>query len=403
MKERRSLVILAVACLLALIPFNSRSGQAQTPNLLSGFFLTANNSTAGPAQTNFASGISTLYAVANVTQDEVTAQYPIEVDLFDSQGNIMGIYPIPSDTAGPVAVTLNNYIAQGTNPAFPDGGYCGVAATIASNGYSVLSDVPFTIGSASAPDCSAVIAQITNDQGTVGTDQVAATNTVIANCTFYACSPTPTSTTCAFGFFCPTPSPTSCFGFYCATPSPTATCAFGFSCATPSPTVCTFGFYCPTATPVFFFVTATATVNPNFLPPPPPPPSSPSPTASLTPLPTFTPTLTPTPTATFTPSPIPTATPVPLKHFVVILDSSLHPRRFGNLSITVQGTSGRQISGVRVTLNGRAAGLNKLRTGKTNGHGQITFKNLWPPRSGQITVTAVKSGWWHQTVNLAVR
>lgn len=136
----------------------------------------------------------------------------------------------------------------------------------------------------------------------------------------------------------------------------------------------------PTGTP-------TSTATPTLIPSPTSTTAPATPTA--TPVPTNTATLTPTPSPT--PKPQPTSVvEEPLKHFVLMIDNPLHVNRTGRLHFWIQGTHGKAISGVTVTVDGRKAGMRRILSGHTDRFGNIFFSNIRPTRSAILWVRATK-------------
>jgi hypothetical protein len=174
---------------------------------------------------------------------------------------------------------------------------------------------------------------------------------------------------------------------------------------TGTPPACTEPVITPVATPTRITGTPptatatgtpTSTATPTFTPSPTATAAPATPTATAapaTPAATPAPTNTATPTATPTPTPKPPPTSVveePLKHFVLMIDNPLHVNRTGRLHLWVQGTHGKAISGVTVTVDGRKAGVRRILSGHTDRFGNIFFSNVRPTRSAILSVRATK-------------
>ncbi|GAC1509872.1 MAG: hypothetical protein NVS2B16_09140 [Chloroflexota bacterium] len=303
---------------------------------------TYTSTTPGPSQVpivHFPSGTTVVYFDYTVATPSSSDVGEVDVNIGSTTGPYITAAPLDLKTAGAKFVPITT-----TSRVYPDGAYC---AILKINGVpqTIANGVPyaFTVGDVTYP------------------------------------------------FTCPNPPPDS--GTPTVTPTSTAT-----PTRTPSPT--------STSAPV---TPTTPTPAPTSTKPAAPPPPVSPPTSTATPTNTAVPTNTVTPTAT--PTDIPTSTPLPpptqvveesLRHFVIAISSSLHPRRFGTVRLYTHGTIGRPVSGVRIAIDPRRLGMARARRGNTNAYGIVTFAYLWPPHGGMLTIAASKPGYAPVTVELSV-
>lgn len=150
-----------------------------------------------------------------------------------------------------------------------------------------------------------------------------------------------------------------------------------------------------------------------------------NPTPTATPPPLATRTNTPVPTATATPTPTSTPTPIPPTltptasppELHVAVKGTLRANHSGPLRVTVSDAAGalqaqlvssrpitnRSMSGAKVTLDGRAVGIPRVQTKKTNAQGVATFRSLKPTRAGTAKLKISKGGFPSMTVRVTVR
>jgi hypothetical protein len=126
-----------------------------------------------------------------------------------------------------------------------------------------------------------------------------------------------------------------------------------------------------------------------------------TPTQTPTPTPTVMPTATATSTPTLTPTPTATATEQP-PALTISVRGTLRVNHSGTLRVVVSDARETAdlpqqmnvpLAGARVVIDGRAAGIARVRKATTDARGMAVFKSLRPTRAGTVIIRASLAGY----------